>query len=175
MSSDDTTKADLVPDNVDYDQYSQTRSSPKDTMMRNIRDLSPANTDYMIKPFYNPIKTKDTLIEYSKSENNYDNYNTESSSESDHSNKTTQTEDTKKPQETTLPPAQESKYQSQFNKVNDSAEDAKNKFRQQVGGKVFNSAEEEMLAKYDIMRELGEMAHFQGVKLSQNYTLKIKL
>jgi len=178
--TDSTSRPDLVPNDIEYSR--QSTSSYKDTMMNNLNNLSHVKTDYLIPPFYNKEKLVDNVLPYSK-DDDYDyeeRENTEESSENktESSSKTGYTDDTKKTQ-TQAPHHQQtqadpsgSKYQSQFNKANDNVEDSKNKFRQQVGGKVFNSAEEELLAKYDIMQQLAEMAQFRGVKLSQNYTIK---
>jgi hypothetical protein len=190
MSYDESTKnGDFVPNDNNYD-YVQTTSSPKDTMMHNIRGSMPmANTDYEPLTFAhksklvkNPVPFSRTEEEESAARNHserYDesrnndthadgaddnNYNDHKSEHYDNATTATQSQTANK--------HQSSKYETKFNTVNGSAEDNKNKFKQQLGGKVFTSAEEELLAKYDIMRELGEMAHYQGVKLSQNYTLK---
>lgn len=181
--TDSTSRPDLVPNDIEYSR--QSTSSYRDTFMNNLNNLSHVKTDYLIPPFYNKEKLVDNVIPYSKDDDDYDERenersrdrerdrdrdrdrdSTEESTENktDNSSKTGYTDDTKKPET--------SKYQSQFNKANDTVEDSKNKFRQQVGGKVFNSAEEELLAKYDIMQQLAEMAQFRGVKLSQNYTIK---
>jgi len=192
-------KPDLINHDIEYEN-NKTSSSFKDTMMHNIRDgkFQFVNTDYHVEPFYYLPKLKDNVMPYSKTEdendneNDHDNYNDNdndnNNDNNDYDNKTSSDNDSRKSSHTeksntqamprqenkteSKPESKQDKYESKFNTANDSVDDAKNKFRQQIGGKVFNSAEEELLAKYDIMRELGEMAHYQGVKLSQNYTLK---
>ncbi|ARF10595.1 hypothetical protein Hokovirus_2_122 [Hokovirus HKV1] len=154
-----------VKSNLINDDDTSATSSPgfEDTLMRNLKTFKYANTDYEINAFANKQKLKGNIVEYNKED--FENMQSEtqvptSTVNNSENSRSSESEKNQTPD----------KNQTQENNTQENYQEYEPK-KSKPTNKLFNTEEEEMLAKYDLLRQLAEMVKYRGVILTKKYTI----